>query len=300
MTIDTDYFQGFIGGLLLYSVLILLKCSFKVEQGYLAVITEFGKALTRVNPGSTTLLKTFEPGLHWKLPWQKVHKVSMMEQSLDFSGDNAISAMAEDGTLLQLDSKLRYYQTPEQLYTYLFHLKNPVEHIKGLYTCLLRNEIASFTLKANEGSQPLLGSVFTQDAGSYALVRRERRLLNKRIEEFCRHSINDHYGIRYGAVDLTDILPPDELAVALNAVINAQIEADSLFARSEGECQQRILSAKKGVAIGKAQARAAEIEVLTLAKFLTEMKKQGTLNQYVERRRVEILSESRAVFRRGL
>jgi regulator of protease activity HflC (stomatin/prohibitin superfamily) len=132
------------------------------------------------------------------------------------------------------------------------------------------------------------------------LIRRERVGLNKRIADFCQTKINGRYGVKFCAVDMTKILPPDEIAEALNAVINAQIGAEELFARAEGECQQRILSARKGVSISCSLAKAAEIEIATLSKFLSELQKQGTLQDYIKRRRVEVYSEARAVFRKEI
>jgi regulator of protease activity HflC (stomatin/prohibitin superfamily) len=102
--------------------------------------------------------------------------------------------------------------------------------------------------------------------------------------------------VRFNAVDLADILPPDEIADGLNAVINARTEVETRYLRAEGECQQRLLASEKGVEIARARALAVETEIRTLAGFLGDLKQQGTLDLYVSRRRAEVLSESRAVF----
>ena len=298
--LQSAFFIGLGLGLLITAILVFWRTVFKVEQGHLAVLTEFGKA-EMINE-STHTLKTYQPGLHWKRPWKKVHKTSMMERNLDLSGESGgISAMAEDGTIYRLDSKLRYVPLERELYNYLFILKNPTEHIKGLFTCLLRNEIANFGSKATQIPTDLVTSAFHLPVynGSYALIRRERRLLNQHIADFCQNQISGGYGgVQFCAVDLTDIVPPDELAEALNAVINAQTEADTLLAHTEAECQQRILSAEQGVAIAAAHGKASETEVLTFGRFLNDLHHQGTLPLYVNRRRTEVLAESRAVFRR--
>ena len=121
-------------------------------------------------------------------------------------------------------------------------------------------------------------------------------LLNDRIERFCRDRIADHYGVRFNAVDLTDILPPDELAGALNAVINAQSESEMHYFRAEGDCRQRLLASERGVPIAKARALAIETEVRKLGEFLFELYESKTLDKYVARRRSEALSESRMVY----
>jgi regulator of protease activity HflC (stomatin/prohibitin superfamily) len=289
--LEVEFFIGISIGIFIISVYLLKKSFYRVEEGHLAVVTEFGKV--EMKDEKNKLLKTYGPGLHWKWPWKKYQVTSMMERNLDLSGEaGGITTMAEDGTILRLDSKLRYAPLEKELYTYLFVMKNATAHIKGLFTCLLRNEIANFGSKFSQ-------SIEAQD-GSYAQIRRERRLLNQSIANFCQDKISERYGgIKFYAVDLIDILPPDELAEALNAVINTQTEAEMLFAHAEANCQQRILSAERGVAIAMAQGKACEREILTLAEFLLELQKNGTLQAYVERRRTEVLADSKTVFRRN-
>lgn len=281
---------GLFAGFIISAGMVLRNCIFRVEQGNVGVLISFGRALFLDE--SKGLLRTLGPGLHYKWPWQKAHSVSMMEQSLDLSGEEGgISAMASDGTILRLDSKLRYTPEKSELYDFLFALKNPISHIQGLFTCLLRNEIANFSSQPEDLAK----------SSSYSVIRRERKLLNQHIRDFTRSKIGGRYGLRFDAVDLTDIYPPDELADALNAVFNAQSEAETAYARIEAECQQRVLSASKGIEIAAARAEASETEILTLAKSLAHLQMRGTLQAYVDRRRSETYSESRTVFvRRSL
>lgn len=287
--------SGLAVGLLLYVAFVLYRSTFRVEEGHLAVLTTFGRAETR--DGKRQLI-VHGPGLHWKKPWQNVRDVSMKEQTLDLGGEEGGgTAMADDGTVLRLDSYVRYVPVEKELYELLFGLERPLDHITGLFTCLLRNEIANFRGAAEEDNSSLATRFdFARQAGSYALIRRERKLLNERIESFCARRIDDRYGVRFNAVDLADILPPDELADALNAVIQAQSEAEAHLFRAEGECQQRILAAERGVSIARARASASETEVRKLAEYLDELDGKNVLDAYVQRRRAEVTSESRAVF----
>jgi regulator of protease activity HflC (stomatin/prohibitin superfamily) len=274
--------MGIALGLGLYLVFVFYRSTFRVAEGHLAVLVEFGKAETE---GPSRALKTYGPGIHWKMPWKRAVVVSTKEQTLDLNREEGgRTAMADDGTILRLDSFVRYVPVQNELYEFLFGLERPLDHITGLFTCLLRNEIANF-----RGNEP-------KDNGSYALIRRERKLLNERIESFCRSKIDDRYGVRFNAVDLADILPPDELADALNAVIQARSEADAQLHRAEAECRQRILAAERGVRIAEARARAIETEVLKLGSFLDELDQRGVLDAYVGRRRSEVTSESRTLF----
>jgi regulator of protease activity HflC (stomatin/prohibitin superfamily) len=287
--------MGLAMGLALYGLYVLGRSSFRVEEGHLAVLTTFGAAeVDEAHPGR---LKTWGPGLHFKRPWQKVIFVSMKEQNLDLSGEEGgRTAMAEDGTLLRFDSILRYVPVESELARFLFGMRSPLDHITGLFTCLLRNEIANFSVATERDAADKALLEFEGHAGSYALIRRERARLNLHIEDFCRTQIGDRYGVRFNAVDLTDILAPDELADALNAVIQAQSDAEARYFRAEGDCKQRVLAAEKGVSIARSRAQAVSTEILTLASFLEALKKSRTLGMYIERRRAEVLSESRATF----
>ncbi len=293
---------GVAAGLALYFVFLLYRCTFRVEEGHLAVLVAFGKAET---VGGPKALKTYGPGIHWKKPWERAVFVSMKEQTLDLNREEGGgSAMADDGTILRLDSFVRYVPVKNELYEFIFGLERPLDHITGLFTCLLRNEIANFRGKDAPLAPPETNKAtalstrfdFAGQAGSYALIRRERKLLNDRIESFCRLKIDDRYGVRFNAVDLADILPPDELADALNAVIQAHSEAEGHLHRSEAECQQRILAAERGVEIATARAQAVEMEIRKLASFLEELDRRGVLDAYVARRRSEVTSESRTLF----
>jgi regulator of protease activity HflC (stomatin/prohibitin superfamily) len=281
-------------GLAVYALVVLARCSFEVEEGHLAVLTAFGRAET---VDGKRRLKTHGPGIHGKKPWQKVVTVSMKEQTLDLAAEEGGgTAMADDGTILRLDSFVRYVPVEKELYELLFGLERPLDHITGLFTCLLRNEIANFRGAAKADDALATRFDFAQQAGSYALIRRERRLLNEHIEAFCKERIDDRYGVRFNAVALADILPPDELADALNAVIQANREAEAMLFRAEGECQQRILAAERGVDIAKARAAAIGVEIRKLAGYLATLEDEGVLDAYVARRRGEVLGESRAVF----
>jgi len=303
-------FIGILVGAAAYCVYLLARCAFRVEQGHLAVLTSFGAA---VKDGSQ--LKTYGPGFHWKWPWQRVHHVAMMEQSLELSGEEGgRTAMTYDGTILRFDSILRFQPVPAELEHFLFGLKSPHEHITGLFTSLLRNEIANFHppalangdakgdaktgAKGGAPEQSLEESI-EATGGAYAQIRRERALLNQRIEEFCRTQIGRRYGVQFNAVDLTDILPPDELANALNAVINTQTEAESLYSHAEAHTRQQVVAAEHGVEIAKARGLATELEINKLGDVLAQLHAEGTLADYVGRRRAEVVSQSKTLYMRS-
>lgn len=299
---------GFAIGLSLYLLAALARSSFRVPEGHVATLERFGAAL--FEDPKKKVLKLHPPGLHFKWPWERAHLICLMEQNLDLSGESeGRSAMTEDGTVLRFDSILRYAPVKQHLYEFVYEMRSPLEHIKGLFTCLLRNEIANFrrdVKQSADAGEPPEGAVGTSmvagglsvqgQAGSYALLRRERRLLNEHIEAFCRERIGGRYGVRFNAVDLIDILPPDELADALNSVMSAHAEAQAAYFRAEGDSQQRVMAAERGVGIAREHARAAELEVLTLGRALAQLKDGKVLDSYVKRRRDEVMTEARVVY----
>lgn len=312
---DTNFILGLVLGFAVISVVIGLLSVFKVEEGHLAVLSEFGKVLSRSKDNPRDVI-TYSAGIHFKKPWQKLHEISTMERILDLSGkEGGTIALAADGTQLRLDSKLRYQIHVENIYAYLFSLRQPLDHIKGLFSCLLRNEIANFSGETTEAKpvivkgatlgslpSPIKDMVTSQDdlrPTSYGVIRSERRLLNQRIKTFCESQLDGKYGVQFNSVDLTDICPPDELAEALNAVFNAQLEAEAQFSRAEGECRQRIVSAEKGVEIAKSTAEATLIDITESGRHLEQLFQQGTLHDYVERRKNEVVCESRTIFMRS-
>src|SRR5882672_4280597 len=104
---NTLLIVGLLAGAVMYLLVLGYRSSFRVEQGYLAVLTNFGAVVS--DGEDAKALRLFEPGLHFKWPWQKVHRVAIMEQNLDLSGElGGQMAMAEDGTVLRFDSILRY------------------------------------------------------------------------------------------------------------------------------------------------------------------------------------------------
>ena len=179
-----------------------------------------------------------------------------------------------------------------------FRLASPLDHVTGLFSCLLRNEIANFR-RALPGADRAAHEAEITGGGAYALIRRERRELSARIEEFCAKRIGMRYGVRFSAVDLTDILPPDELADALNAVMHALAEAEALYARAEADARRRLLAAARGVAIAKERATAAEEEIRGLVRTLEEVDRDGALDAYLRRRRAEVLAQSRTLYVRS-
>lgn len=281
---------GLLIGLALYAWWMAKDCFVLVEEGQVAVITRFGAAKRKAD-GS---LKLHEAGFHFKWPFEEARIVSLREQLIALGGENGAAEpmMLSDGTVIRLHANLRYAPQREGILKYLFGLHHRKEHVAGLFSSLLRNEIAN--VKSAPRTDDL--SHLEEDLNnSFALVRRDRKLLNDRIADFAKTQLHD-YGVVFQSVDITDIHPPDELADALNAVMSARSEADAIRFRSQSECAQRLMAAEQGVQIARAKAAAVEAEIDELGRHLGELDKGGVLDAYVERRKAEVLSDSRTVY----
>jgi regulator of protease activity HflC (stomatin/prohibitin superfamily) len=284
-----------IAGLFLGFVLALVALAsqawFRVDEGHVAVLTRFGRAQR-----DGERLRLYGPGLHARWPFEVAVVLATLERSLELSGEpRGRNAMTNDGTVLRFDSVLRYVVEEGGVERFLFGLLDPIEHVTGVFTCLLRNEIANFG-GASEVAAGLSMPPRPVDAGSYALIRRERRRLNRQIDDFVRKRIGDRYGLRFVAVDLVDILPPDELDDALNAVLHAQSAAERDYFRAEADASRRLLAADESVAIARARADAEAREMAVIARTLADLDGRGVLAAYVARRRTEVLAESRLSF----
>jgi regulator of protease activity HflC (stomatin/prohibitin superfamily) len=282
----TPLFIGLIAGLVTAAAILASRSFFRVAEGHRGVLSAFGRA-QRQTDGK---LVVHGPGLHLKAPWQRVHDVKIMEQRLELSGaGRGTTVLARDGTVLRFDSILRFCVDEDGIDQWIFNIEKPEDHVVGLFTSLLRNEIATF------GPDPHGEDAEKAIEGSFAHMRRERRLLSQRVQRFCE-DVGKETGIHFTGVDLVDVLPPDELRDALNAVAHARAEAEASYARAQAECARRVMSAAHGVLIAEQRAKAAEIEITELAGFLNELDKGGTLESYVARRRAEVLSQSKTLF----
>lgn len=271
-----EFLVGVGSGVVLLTGYVLSCSVFRIEQGHLGVLTTFGAA--EFEDEKAKKLRLIGPGLHYKLPWQKVKEFSVMERITDLvSRGNGFNAIAEDGTILKMDAKLRIQPVKDNLYAYLFELRKPVQHIQQFFKCLLRHEIANFK-------------------DSYSGIRTNRQALNQRIANISDVQIGTRYGVKFNAVDIVDIVPPEELDRALNAVQNAQAEADALYSRALADRDQRLTAAQQAVEIAVNRAQAVETEIRVLGSHLGELKQKGVLTEYLHRRRAEVYADAKMAF----
>jgi regulator of protease activity HflC (stomatin/prohibitin superfamily) len=202
-----------------------------------------------------------------------------MKKVVDVAGsEGALQLMTEDGTLLKLVSKARLRISPEKYYAFLFELRRPREHIQELLRCLLRNEIANFA---------------SGEEGAYAKIRKNMPAINRDIKTTCDSMMQGHYGIELSAVDMTDVVPPQELAQALNALEKTRADVSGLYTRALADSEQKVEAARQGIEIAKLRAESVARELEITVDTLFELDTAGTLQEYLEQRRVEVYSDSK-------
>ena len=268
-----------IGGALVLAMLFI-RSGFNVDNGNVGVLTVFGR-FVRDRAGK---VRVFEPGLHWRAPWATVIHVSLAERSMALDSKHpTIEALAGDGTRIRVNARIRYRIDPAHISTYLADAKDAVEHLCGLFRLVVREQIARFEQKP-------------EDLSSYTALRMRVPELQQRTQQAIAKPALEEYGIIVTAVDILQLDPPEELVDALNAVITAESEAIALVARTDLQCQQRVLSAEQAIAIANAHASATESEIRTVGAELALLAERGVLRDYVARRRLEVLGGSRRVY----
>ncbi|MSQ84858.1 MAG: SPFH domain-containing protein [Myxococcales bacterium] len=273
---------GIIAGVCAYLLFFVsAQCAFRVDEGALAALTRFGAA-RRDSQGKILL---FSPGLHFKLPWDHLRLAPVREQSLHLAGQiGGTTAIASDGTVVHFDGVLRHAADPARVEQYLFGCDDPTEHLANLFMCLVRNEIANYAVGDGQG-QP--------DEVAWSQLRRDSRQLSDQLEQRYTQRLAQRYGVVFSGVDLKDILPPDALVDALNAVMNARIQAQADYALAEADSARRVMAAQHNVEVARRKAQAAATEIKELARALAQLQRDGILSAYVDRRRVEILSQAK-------
>lgn len=317
----------YIGIVLWIVIRFILRGFYVVEQNERAVKTVFGRA-QRLSE-MTTLddqeffnslsedererykfprLRVIKPGgPYLKLPWEKIHKVSVATKlvSIAYDPDDplvnsnnvVLEAVTKDQLNIKLRGQLRYTVSDRNIYAYLFGIRNPIAHVMGYFVSILRERIANFEApkKQDSESYPSLSL-----AGAYGIsindLRKNLGELNFHMEEECKSSAA-RYGIMLDAALITGIESPQEVESALAAVNTANNQVSSEISLAQAQADQRITQSKKAVEIGTLKAQ-AEVQLLNqLAVQLSNIKADDkkTLPVYLRNVRLALLSKAKRI-----
>ena len=316
-------------GILLWIVVrFVLTGFFVVEQNERAVKTVFGRA-QRFGSASTLddpeflnslnederdrynfpQLKVVKPGgPYFKLPWEKVYKVSIATNLVSIAYDpedpsvnnhnTVLEAVTKDQLNINLRGQMRYAVSERNLYAFIFGVRNPIAHVMGYFISILRERIANFEAPKKDNAE--LISIPASLPGVYGIsindLRKNLGDLNSHMEKECRSSAA-RYGITLDAALLTDIEPPQEVESALAAINTAHNQVSSEISLAQAGADQRIVQSKRAVEIETLNAQ-AEVQLLDqLAAQLGEIKAgdKKTLPAYLRNVKLAILSKAKRI-----
>jgi len=306
-----------------FLVTCLIGGIYTVNQNERAVKTSFGRA-ERIPGAFTTGLpiadalnaeeklrynypqvRVIPPGgPYFKLPWQKIYKVSVATQTVSMAydpetpsanqGGQIVDAVTKDQLNTGLTGQIRYGISERNLYAYLFGVKFPIAHVMGYFISVLRERIATFEAPVDPNAEqiPLAsgGGISIND------LRKNLRDLNEHMVQECRSS-EARYGIALDASLITGIDPPQDVESALAAINTAHNMVSSDISLAQAGADQRIEQSKRAAEIETLKAQAEVQPLVSLAGQLTELKRigDGALRAYVRNVRLGLFSQAQQV-----
>ena len=324
MAVLLGFFFGFAAWFVLRWGLLGL---FTVQQAERAVKTSFGRA-KRI--GNATIadsplgellhagereryawpqLEVIPPGgPYFKWPWEKVHKVSVATQTHSLPRDPESPSANHNGTMLDavtkdqlntgLKGQIRYRVSEQNLYAYLFGVRDPIIHVLGYFISILRERIANYQAPKKVAA-PDDGHLDASDVTGISIndLRKNLRDINDHMDRECLSSAA-RYGIVLDASLITEIDPPQEVEAALAAINTAHNEVSSDISLAQASADQKIVQSKRAVEIETLNAQAEVEPLLRLAEQLSGLKAHGggALEAYVRNLKVDLYAKADHTF----
>jgi len=326
----TSFLIGLVLGLMVYVFFrVVLTAFYIIPPDQRAVITTFGRAdrLSEdfVEPLDDPNLSDDEKkrytypkvrvvgpgGPYFKMPWQKVHKVSVATRSVDLVWDptkkqETIEAVTKDNLTTGVNGQIRYRVSENNLYAFLFGVSSPLEHIMGYFVSVLRERIATFSdpkgasllaKPAVDDDDDTPTSVDLSEGVSINDLRKNLPLLNSYMEEQCRCTPG-RYGVELDAALITSIDPPPEVDRALSAINSTRNQVAADLSTAQADAEQQITMSKRAVDIASNNAQAEVAPLRELARTLTQIKHEGgstAVKAYIRDLKVPLLSKAVSV-----
>ena len=318
----------FVLGILLGLLCLVLPRGFYVvNQNERAVKTVFGKAKRITTPTDSSVsqmlrdeekerydfpkLEIIGPGgPYFKWPWEKVHKVSVATKTTDLAYDpengaanknnTVLEAVTKDQLNIELSGQIRYRISEQNIYAYLFGIKNPIAHVMGYFVSVLRERIANFEGKQKEQEQGAEHGL-SQDIGGISIndLRKNLRDINDHMDAECAVS-EARYGIVLEASLITGIDPPAEVESALAAINTAHNQVSSDISLAQAAADQKIVQSKRVVEIETLKAESETEGLKRIAQELEALKKRGgvtALEAYTRNAKLALLDQTKVIYK---
>jgi regulator of protease activity HflC (stomatin/prohibitin superfamily) len=320
-----DLALGFLIGFFVWFVVrVVVGGIFTVDQNERAVKTSFGRA-ERLPGDKTTLddpiagflaqdertryvypqVRVIQPGgPYLKMPWEKVRKISLATTTINMALDLENPSANDNGTRLEavtkdqlntgLTGQIRYHVSENNLYAFLFGIKQPFVHVMGYFVSVLRQRIANFESKQNPGSADATGEMIGVSIND---LRKNLRDLNEYMDQECK-STAARYGIVLDASLITGIDPPPEVESALAAINTAHNQVSSDISLAQASADQKIVQSKRAVEIETLKAQAEVQPIKLLAEELAQLQTagEGVLDAYLRNVRLRLYEKASAVY----
>ncbi len=314
-----------IGILIYFFIRCILFGFFTVDQNERAVKTSFGRAdrIEGQTTGSTALgellndeekkrynfplVRVIGPGLHFKMPWEKIYKASVATETenmaLDLEnptanlGGEMLEAVTRDQLNIGLKGQIRYRIAEQNLYAAFFGIKSPMVHVMGYFVSVLREKIANYESQAKAALPPTVGGdTHISDSVSINDLRKNLREINDSMLQECR-SATARYGVVLEASLITSIEPPVEVESALAAINTAYNNVSSEISLAKASADQTIVLSKRAVEIETLKVQAEVEPLIALANQLTTLKKAGpdVLSSFVRNVRLNLYQRAKKV-----
>ncbi|WP_455539897.1 SPFH domain-containing protein [Terrisporobacter sp.] len=207
--------------IILVVVALSLSCVKVIKQSKVGIVMRLGK-----------FQKKADTGVHFLIPFldQMAYVIDLRENVVDFPPQAVIT---KDNVTMQIDTVV-YFQVTDPV-RYVFEIANPISAIENLTATTLRNIIGELDLDETLTSRDLINT-------------KMRSILDE---------ATDKWGIKVNRVELKNIMPPQDIQVAMEKQMRAERERRESILQAEGEKQSSILKAEgeKQSAILKAEAQ---------------------------------------------
>ncbi|WP_333953533.1 SPFH domain-containing protein [Clostridioides difficile] len=207
--------------LIVVVVAISLTCIRVIKQSKVGIIMRLGK-----------FQKVAETGVHFLIPFldKMAYVIDLREIVIDFPPQPVIT---KDNVTMQIDTVV-YYKVTDPA-RYVFEIANPIAAIENLTATTLRNIIGELDLDETLTSRDIINV-------------KMRTILDE---------ATDKWGIKVNRVELKNIMPPQDIQVAMEKQMRAERERREAILQAEGNKSAAILQAEgeKQSAILTAEAK---------------------------------------------
>jgi regulator of protease activity HflC (stomatin/prohibitin superfamily) len=244
-------------------------------------------------------------GPYFKWPWERVYKVSVATRTHALALDPETPSANHNGTMLDavtrdqlntgLRGQIRYRISEQNLYGYLFGVKDPIVHVLGYFISILRERIANYEAPAppsgmSEAEASVVRGISIND------LRKNLRDINDHMDRECRSAAR--YGIELDASLITEIDPPGEVEAALAAINTAHNHVSSEVSLAQAAADQKIVQSRRAVEIETLNAQAEVEPLLRLAEQLDQLRQSGesALAAYVRNQKLALFARAERAF----